>query len=183
MRRRLAALALAAAATVACGGDGADGADGAGDVVGGDGPTATVAAGDQTFCDAFGAIIGGPLTDEGNDFRDPAVLQSAVELTQDLLAVTVDGAPADLVSAATQFAQEYQGGFEIWARYGYDLDRVDTEATAEEQAVLDAFLAPPQGPGGADPLAVLEEGYFSRCTAGVTLPPGVLDSTTTTTSP
>ena len=80
-----------------------------------------------------------------------------------------------------ELAAEYEAAFAIWARYGYDLARVEAEATPEEQAALDAFLAPPQGPGEVDPLTTLEDAYFERCTAAVTLPADLL--TTTSTSP
>ena len=141
---------------------------------------AAVPAAIRDFCDAFGAIIAGPLADEGTDVRDPLVLEGAVELTRQLLAVAVEEAPADLEAAMTEFAGEYAAGFAVWEAHGYDLARVEAEATPEERAVLDAFLAPPQGPGGTDPLAVLEDGYFDRCAAGVTLPEGVLPPSTTT---
>lgn len=181
MRRHLASLALAAAAaiTVAAG----CGSDDAGD--GGDvaepGPTATVAAGDQDFCDAFGAIIAGPLNDAGTDFDDPEIVQAAVELTEELLTIVVEGAPPELRAAATTVSDEYGGFFDVLERYGYDRARVAAEATPEEQAVLDGFLAEPAA-GAADPFGELEEAFFDRCAAGVTLPQDVLDDLTTTTA-
>jgi len=170
--RRPALLVLAAALVLtACGEDDTD--DDAASTT-----TVTVAAEDQDFCEAFGTIIAGPLADAGTDVRDPSVLQAAVELTRQLLVATVVSAPPELATAAQQFADEYAAGLAIWERYGYDLVRVDAEATPAERAVLDTFLEPPQGPGAADPLAVLEEAYFERCTAGVTLPEDVLPTTT-----
>jgi hypothetical protein len=143
-------------------------------------PASTVAAADADFCDAFGAVIAGPLTDEGTDVRDPQVLAAAVDVTRAILLSLVGGAPDELRPAAEELRSEYEAGFSVWERYGYDLARVEAEATPEEQAGLDAFLAPPQGPGEVDPLTTLEDGYFDRCTGDVTLPPDLL---TTTTSP
>jgi hypothetical protein len=176
---RLAAAALLLVAGLAGAGCGSDDADDEGD---GATTTVTVAAADRDFCEAFGTIIAGPLADEDTDVREPTSLQAAVQVTQQVLAATVESAPPELADAARQFADEYESGLAIWERYGYDLVRVEAEATPEERAVLDAFLAPPQGPAAADPLTVLEDGYFDRCTAGVTLPEGVVPSTSTSTT-
>lgn len=169
--RRLALAAVAAAALLlGCGSDD----DGAATTT-----TETVPPELRDFCDAFGAVIAGPLADGSSvDARDPVLLQGAVDLTRELLAIAAASAPADLQAATESLAEDFGATFAIWERYGYDLVRVDAEATPEERATLDAFLAPPQGPGATDPLAVLEEGYFDRCAAGVTLPEDVLPTTT-----
>ena len=179
MRRRLAAVLVVA---VAVGGACSD--DGPGDDAATE-TTVTLPAEIRDFCGAFGAILGGPLFDEQIDREDPLVLQTAVEETEQQLSIAVDVAPDEARAAMQQFADGFVGAFEIYARYGYDLARVDAEATPEEQAVLDGFLAPPQGPGEPDPLVVLEDVFFGRCSAGVTLPPDVVDelSSTTTSEP
>jgi hypothetical protein len=143
--------------------------------------TSTIAPADADFCEAFGAIIAGPLTDAGTDARDPGVLEAAVAVTSALLDSLVAGAPAALRPAAEELTAEYEAGFAIWARYGYDLARVEAEATPAEHAALDAFVAPPQGPGELDPLTTIEDAYFELCTGDVTLPADLL--TTTSTSP
>ena len=181
MPRRLLVLLVAAVAAAASG-CGSDDEEAPGDVAD-PGTTVTVAAEDQTFCDAFGSVIAGPLNDAGTDFDDPGIVQAAVELTEDLLAFVVDGAPPTLRPAAEAVSSEYAGFFDVLERYGYDRARVTAEATPEEQAVLDGFLAEPEE-GEPDPFGELEDAFFDRCAAGVTLPPDVIDDlTSTSTSP
>jgi hypothetical protein len=144
----------------------------------------TVPAEIRDFCDAVGTIIAGPLTDGSADVRDPAVLEGVVLVVREALQIAVQGAPDDLAESTAEVADEYAAVFDLWERYGYDLVRLEAEGTPEELAFMDAAFAPPQGPDAEDAFAAVEEGYFDRCTAGVTLPPGVIDElTTTTTSP
>lgn len=176
VRRTSSAVLLLAAVAVGAAGCGSDDE---GDDAAAEAPTPTVAAADANFCDAFGAIIVGPLDDPGTDVRDPTVLSSAVELTRELLVVLVAGAPPEVADAAGEFADSYVAGFDIWEAYGYDLARVAAEATPEQQAMLEAFLEPPQGPGEIDPLDTLQDYFFAHCAADVTLPDDILPSSTT----
>jgi hypothetical protein len=115
------------------------------------------------FCDAFGALLVGPLSDPGTDASDPVSLQAAVEETEDRVDELVDAAPAEAAASARALAAEYRAAFAVVARYGYDLERLVAEATPEEQTVLDGF--------GSDSGATgdLEEVVADRCTGGVTL--------------
>ena len=175
--RRLAVLAVAAALLAACG------SDGAGDDETATGETVPVELRD--FCDAFGAVVAGPLFDGATDLRDPLVMEGVVQQVRADLGSAVESAPDDLADPMAEVAAVYGAVFDLWERYGFDLVRLEAEGTPEELATMDEAFAPPQGPGAADAFTVVEDGYFGRCTAGVTLPPGVLDelTTTATTSP
>jgi hypothetical protein len=145
--------------------------------------TATVAPADAPFCDAFGALLVGPLADPATDASDPDQLQVAVEVTDALLASLEDSAPSEVAVSASALAAQYRAAFEVFARYGYDLDRVAAEATADEQAVLDAFGAAPSAPGGSDPFSDLERFVADRCAPGITVPPELLTTVPPATSP
>jgi hypothetical protein len=97
---------------------------------------------DRPFCDAFGALLAGPLADPETNPNDPASLEAAAASTQAILDAMVAAAPEELVEPVGVVADEYRAALEVFARYGYSLDRVATEATPEDQAVLDEFGAP-----------------------------------------
>jgi hypothetical protein len=179
--RRAVVLVLTAAAglTVAAACDGDDGG-------GGGGSAPQVAEADAPFCDAYGALLSGPLADAATDAADPAVLRSAVAVTEALVTDLVAAAPAALAEAASELAADYDATFVVLERYGFDLARLDAEATAEEQAVLDAFGQTTAGSGADDPFVVLQRFVADRCAPEVTLPPELLETEpleTTTTSP
>jgi hypothetical protein len=161
------ALAVALGPATGCGGDdtGSPG-DGA---VGATTTSVTVEPALAPFCDAFGALLSGPLAGD-LDASDPEVLRTAVELTQ----VTVDelraAAPPEIAQAAGAVADDYERTFAVLARYGYDLARFDAEATAEDRAVFDAFGQPPSGPDAPDPAADLEAYVADHCAPGATIP-------------
>jgi hypothetical protein len=140
--------------------------------------TATVAPADVDFCDAFGALLVGPLAEGGFDPGDPAALEEAVAVTRAIVDALRSSAPAAVTDAAAAVATAYDGAFAVLDRYGYDLARVDAEATPQEQAVLDDFGRPPAGPGSTDPYEQVESFVAERCAPGVTVPD--LDTTTTT---
>jgi hypothetical protein len=145
--------------------------------------TATVAPADAPFCDAFGALLVGPLADPATDASDPALLQEAVELTDVLLAVLEETAPPEVEASAVALATQYRAAFEVFARYGYVLERVAAEATPEEQAALDAFGQAPIGPGAPDPFRELEGFVADRCAPGITVPPELLTTLPPATNP
>lgn len=175
MRRHLAVVLVAAAVTASTG----CGSDGAGDDDGGDATTETVPAELQGFCDAFGAVVAGPLFDGASDLLDPLVLEGVVQRVRADLGAAVETAPDDLAGPMAEVAAQYAGVFDLWERYGFDLVRLEAEGTPEELAAMESAFAAPQGPGAADAFTVVEDGYFGRCAAGVTLPPDVLDGVTT----
>jgi hypothetical protein len=145
--------------------------------------TATVAPGDAPFCDAFGALLVGPLADPDTDADDPEVLQVAVEFTDALLVELERSAPPQVAASAAALASQYRGAFAVVARYGYDLSRVAAEATPEERAALDAFGRVPEGPDVSDPFTDLEGFVADRCAPGVTVPPELLTTLPPATSP
>lgn len=104
--------------------------------------TIPIAEEDRPFCDAFGALLAGPLADPDTDPNDPASLEAAAITTQAILDEMVEDAPDELVEPVGVVADEYRAALEVFARYGYSLDRVAAEATPEDQAVLDSFGAP-----------------------------------------
>ena len=69
------------------------------------------------------------------------------------------------------------------ATYGYDLARVDAEATPAEQAVLDTFGETPTGPDATDPFAELQRFVADRCAPEVTLPPELEETVPAETEP
>ena len=72
----------------------------------------------------------------------PDQAQVAVEVPRPLFASLEDSARLE-VPGARRPSPPSTAAFEVFARYGYDLER-QAEATADEQAVLDAFgEAPP----------------------------------------
>lgn len=147
-------------------------------------PSVTVAPEDAPFCDAFGALLVGPLSDAGTDATDPGVLSSAVQLTEDLLRLLVDAAPAEVADSASALAEQYGATFDVLERYGYDLARVESEASQEELAVIDTFGQAPVGPAAQDPFGRLEDYVADQCAPGVTVPADLLaTSTSSTTSP
>jgi hypothetical protein len=172
----LGVVALAAVVALATGGDDRD------DEGAGAGSTATVAPADAGFCEAFGALLVGPLADPTTDASDPAQLQEAVELTDVLLSVLEETAPPEVAESATALAADYRATFAVFERHGYDLERVAAEATPEEQAVLDTFGQTPAGPGVEDPFGDLEDFVAGRCAPGITVPPDLL-TTVPPTSP
>jgi len=176
MRRTVPVVAVAVLAVLAggCGDDGS-GLSGGNQPA----PTVTVAPADVGFCDAFGALIAGPLTETSVDLQDPANLEIAVATTRSILAGLVSSAPPELAADAEAVAAEYAVGFEVLERYGYDFARIDAEATPVDAAVLDTFLEAPVGPGAADPVAVLEDAFLDRCAPDITVPPDLLSTTTT----
>jgi hypothetical protein len=141
--------------------------------------SATVDAAAAGFCDAFGALLVGPLAEGGFDPTVPDELQAAVGITAPVVDALRRGAPPELAAAADAVADAYDRAFAVLERYGYDLARVDAEATPEEQGVLDGFGRPPVGPGNLDPYDEVEAFVADRCAPGVTIPPDL----TATTSP
>lgn len=140
--------------------------DGAGD--GRAGPTTApppttdpVAEEDRPFCDAFGTLLAGPLADPATDPNDPASLEAAAASTQAILDQLVEVAPTELVDAVGVVADEYRAALEVFARYGYSLDRVAAEAAPEDQAVLDAFGA--DGSAADEAMVPIEAWVADRC--------------------
>jgi hypothetical protein len=168
-----AAAVVAGLAASACsdddsgGGESDDGASAAG---GGSTTTLAVAAADAPFCDAFGALLIGPLSEAATDATDPEVLRGAVEVTAGLLVNLADSAPPEVQASAAALADEYAATFEILERYGFDLSRLSAEATPEEQEVLESFGQPAAGPGASDPFSQLEAFVADHCAPGLTVP-------------
>ena len=165
-----------AATAVSCGGGGDEGD--------GDGATTsvTVEAAIAPFCDAFGALLVGPLAEGGFDTGDPEQLGGAVGLTLAVVDELASVAPPEVAASAESLAADYRTTFAVLERYGYDLARLDAEATPEERAALDTFGAGP-GSGGQDAFAELEDFVGERCAPGAELPPELTepaDPTTTT---
>jgi hypothetical protein len=124
---------------------------------------------EDPFCEAFGALLVGPLADPATDATDPANLEVAVDVTDRLLDDLVGSAPTEAATASAEaLAGQYREAFAVLAAYDYDLARVEAEATAEEQAVLDAFGSAPTDPGAADPFEDLEDVVADRCAPDVT---------------
>lgn len=155
---------------------GCDGGNGNGD------GAAQVADGDVPFCDAYGALLSGPLADAATDAADPSVLQDAVTTTEALVADLVAAAPDEVAGAALELEDDYESTFAVLERYGFDLARLDAEATDEEHAVLDGFgqavADPGDGSPGRDPFAELQRFVADRCAPEVTLPPELRETTT-----
>lgn len=133
-------------------------------------PPATVAAGDEAFCEAFGDLVDGPLAEGGFDTADPDLLRDAVEQTRQIVGRLRDSAPAEIGGEVTEVADAFEGMFAVVERYGYDLDRVESEATPQERAAFDAVGRAPAGPGVEDPYQALVDFFGDRCSAGVTIP-------------
>ena len=173
MRRSALLLALA---LVACGGDDGD------DLTPGSSSTSTtpvtVDAAAAGFCDAFGALLVGPLAEGGFDPAVPEQLRAAVDVSRPLVNSLRTTAPTEIAEAAAHVADAYEAAFGVLDRYGYDLARVDAEATPIEQAALDSFGRSPTGPGLEDPYDVVDEFVAERCAPGVTLPPDLTGTTT-----
>ncbi len=160
---------------VSCGGG--DGGDAAATTT-----SATVEAAVAPFCDAFGALLVGPLAEGGFDTGDPEQLGGAVGLTLAVVDELAAVAPPEVAASASALAADYRTTFEVLERYGYDLARLDAEATPEERAALDSFGAGP-GSGGQAAFAELEAFVGDRCAPGAELPPELtepVDPTTTT---
>ena len=131
------------------------------------------------FCDAFGALLVGPLAEGGFDPQVPDELRAAVDVTRPLVTLLRESAPPEVADAAGFVADAYEAAFAVFERYGYDLQRVSAEATAVEQSALDSFGRTPTGPGLPDPYDEVDEFVANRCAPGVTVPPDL----TATTSP
>lgn len=176
MRRSAAGVAVAVVSVL-----GACSADGGGDA----GTTSstvtplTVDAAAAPFCDAFGALLVGPLAEGGFDAGVPEELAAAIDATRPSVVALRETAPPEIAEAAGQVADAYEAAFGVLDRYGADLARVDAEATPEERAALDAFGRPPVGPGIPDPYEAVEAFVADRCAPGITIPPDL----TATTSP
>jgi hypothetical protein len=126
------------------------------------------------FCEAYGELLVGPLADETTDTGDPAVLEAAVTTTLGVLARLVDAAPDGMGDDAAALSASYDDAFATLARYGYDLDRVEAEATDEEKAGLNGF-----GTDDPAPFQAIQAWVADHCAGEVTLPPDL----TSTTSP
>lgn len=123
--------------------------------------TIPIAPEDRPFCEAFGALVSGPLTDPATDPGDPASLGLAAVATLAVLDEMVATAPPELAEPVGVIAEEYRAALAVFEAYGYDLDRVAAEATPEEQAVLDAFGA--AGSASDEALAPIETWVADRC--------------------
>jgi hypothetical protein len=160
---------------VACGGDDGD------DLTPGSSSTSTtpvtVDAAAAGFCDAFGALLVGPLAEGGFDPQVPDQLRAAVDVSRPLVAALRAEAPPEIAEAATFVADAYDSAFAVLDRYGYDLARVEAEATPTEQAALDNFGRSPTGPGLDDPYDDVDAFVAERCAPGVTLPPDLTGTT------
>ena len=176
MRRSTATAAAAIALLVACGGGDGD------DLTPGSSSTSTtpvtVDAAAAGFCDAFGALLVGPLAEGGFDPQVPEELRAAVDVSRPLVAALRTSAPPEIAEAATFVADAYDAAFNVLDRYGYDLARVDAEATSAEQAALDSFGRSPTGPAVDDPYDEVDQFVAERCAPGVTLPPDLTGTTT-----
>lgn len=167
--------ALVAGVLAACGGGG--GAD--------DGATTTsvtIEAALVPFCDAFGALLVGPLAEGGFDTADPAQLGGAVGLTLAIVDELAAVAPPEVAVSAEALAADYRATFAVLERYGYDLARLDAEATPEDRAALDAFGASPSADGQVA-FTELETFVSANCAPGSELPPELtvpVEPTTTT---
>jgi hypothetical protein len=106
---------------------------------------------------------GGPARAGGFDPGDPAALEAAVAETAGTVDALRDSAPPEIEGAAADLAGTYDAAFAIFERYGYDLARVETEATPDEQATLDAFGRE----GAADEI---DDFIAARCAPGITIP-------------
>jgi hypothetical protein len=129
------------------------------------------------FCQAYGELLVGPLADDTTDTDDPEILEAAVTSTLGVLARLVDAAPDGMGDDATALAASYDEAFATLARYGYDLDRVEAEATDEENALLNGF-----GSSDPAPFQAIQQWVADHCAGEVTLPSD-LTVTTATTSP
>lgn len=101
--------------------------------------TIPIAPEDRPFCEAFGAVLAGPLGDPATDPTDPAAVAAAADATEVLLVELEAVAPDELVEPVGVLVAQFRAALAVFELYGYDLDRVATEATPAEQAVLDAF--------------------------------------------
>jgi hypothetical protein len=158
------AAGLAALLAVGCGDDGGGGGTATSSVI-------TVDPGAAPFCDAFGGLLVGPLAEGGFDPGDPAALAEAVDATRALVDDLRATAPPAIAAAAGEVADAYDEAFAVLDRYGYDLARVEAEATPAEQAALDGFGRPLEGPGVEDPYDAVEAFVADRCAPGITIPP------------
>ncbi len=139
--------------------------------------TATVDAGAAPFCTAFGALLAGPLAEGGFDPARPEELRAAVGLTAQVVDALRSSAPPEVAGAAAALADAYTAAFAVLERYGYDLARVDAEATPAERGTLDSFGRPPAGPGVVDPYEEVESFVVARCAPGLDLPPDLTATT------
>lgn len=130
------------------------------------------------FCDAFGLLLVNPLTEPAAAAGGSEALQAAVEAAGAIVQNLRETAPAAVAPAVEAVATEYAEVFAVLARYGYDLARLEAEATPEDRLVLDSFGSPAVGPGVTDPQAELEAFVAQECAPGVTLPPDLAPTTT-----
>ena len=64
---------------------------------------------DAPFCDAYGALLVGPLADAATDATEPVVLAGAVAVTEDLLADLSASVPDELRDAVASLDRDYDG--------------------------------------------------------------------------
>ena len=173
MRRSAIVVALLVVAA-ACGDDGDDLTPGSSST---STTPVTVDAAAAGFCDAFGALLVGPLAEGGFDAQVPEELRAAVDVSRPLVAALRTEAPPEIAEAATFVADAYDAAFAVLDRYGYDLARVEAEATSAEQAALDNFGRSPTGPALDDPYDEVDAFVAERCAPGITLPPDLTGTT------
>lgn len=174
---RRSAAVVVAAATLALGACSGDDGGAASSSTSASTTPATVDAAAADFCDAYGGLLVGPLAEGGFDPNAPEQLRAAVDATRPLVTELRTSAPAEIATPAAAVADAYDEAFAVFERYGYDLTRVDAEASPAEQHALDSFGQGPTGPGLEDPYEDVDAFVAERCAPGVTLP---LDLTATT---
>jgi hypothetical protein len=124
--------------------------------------TIPIAEEDRPFCEAFGGLLSGPLSDPETDTGNPEVLAAAAEDTSAVLADLEAVAPDEIAEPVVVLAAQFQAALDVFESYGYDVDRVAAEATPDEQAVLDAFGG--AGTDADEALAPIEAWVGDHCT-------------------